>query len=161
MDLLDPRTSYDPGDLLRPGNRVVRLEMFRGDSKKITRQVFVNPLSLQLTSIDQGAAELPPAGFAVQNLTGFHVEFTAKYHFGDPDNQAVMRLDNQTLGGVTLTNATIGQLVVTTPAISTRGFPDGTVVLVWDLQVVDTAGNVSTVAAGTLAVYPDATNAIT
>ena len=104
----------------------------------------------------------PPGPWSPQNLTGWRVEFTAKYHFGDPDKQAVFSLNNASKGGIVLVNPpTVGKVAVTMPAIGTRAFPDGLVVLAWDLQCVDPSGNVRTVAAGPLGVFPNVTNSLT
>jgi hypothetical protein len=100
---------------------------------------------------------------APQNLTGFTVWFTAKYTVYDADLRSVFALDNISPGGnggVVLTFPTIGEFTVTGPAVATQGFPDGVVTLVYDVQVEDASGNLTTVETGTLAVNPDVTRSI-
>lgn len=112
--------------------------MFRGDTFVFDVQVF-------------------QANGAPADISGWTAWFTAKFYVNDPDLRAVMRQDNGDLGGIVLTQPTIGKLEVTVAPIATRGFPDGAVELVYDVQVRDNSGRVSTVDSGTLTVNPDVT----
>ena len=89
---------------------------------------------------------------AVVDLTGASVRFTAKNRPDDADVDAVI---SKTVGaGITLTNASSGLLRVKLAPSDTSGF-GGARTLVWDLQARDAAGDVHTLAGGTLRVQPD------
>lgn len=117
-------------------------EMFRGDSLSF---------DLALTNAQNGSP---------LNLTDAKIWFTAKNNYVDPDNQAAIALDNAALGGITVTDVARGLARVDIAPIKTRSFPDGPVRVVYDVQVKDAAGFVTTVESGTLTVYPDVSRAI-
>lgn len=131
--------------------------MYRGDTLQIQTQVVRDAVSGQLSTCVPN--QLPP-GAVPQDLTGYHVQFTAKYFDPDPDNKAVFLLDNQGLGGVTILDVTLGKVQAVGQPIATIAFPDGDVPLVYDVQLVDGGGVVTTVETGTLTVSPDVTRAI-
>ncbi len=94
------------------------------------------------------------------DLTGGRMWFTAKKNYIDPDSLAPMRGD--TVGGeVVFTNPTNGQARVTIGPTATLLFPDGDVLLVFDVQFKSVAGIVTTVDAGTIRVRPDVTRGYT
>jgi len=131
--------------------------MRRGDTLFFLAQVFRDPITSQYVSAPQN---MPPPGYVPADITAFKVWFTAKYNVVDQDPQAVSQLDNQLLGGVVVSNATTGQYNVTMPPLVTRNFPDGDVVLVYDVQIEDASMRIFTVESGTLTVVPDVTRAI-
>lgn len=117
-------------------------EMSRGDSQSFEVPV-INPLT-------EGPL----------NLTGAKIWFTAKYNYVDPDERAAIRL-NTVDGGVVITDALRGLARIDIEPIHTRAFPDGIVRLVYDVQVKDASGFVTTIESGTLKVFPDVSRAIT
>ncbi len=131
-------------------------EMSRGDTLVFALQVFRDLTTNKLTSWPINGA---PPGNVAHPITGYTMWFTAKWYYTDPDNRAVSQLTNAT-AAITFTEATTGKALVTMPALATRAFPDGPVTLVYDVQVMDTDGNISTTEAGTILVTPDCTRAI-
>jgi len=129
----------------------------RGDTLGFQIQALSNAQTGQYGAIWPG--EPMPPNTAPVNLAGWRVIFTAKYEFPDWDNQAVWQLDNEMLGGVS-TPGTGGGVSVSGPAINTTGFGDGPVRLVYDVQGIDSSGNVHTFETGSLPVLPDVTRAI-
>jgi len=119
----------------------VEREMFRGDTLTF---------ELALTNPKTGAP---------LDITGAKIWFTAKNNYVDPDNQAVIALDTVS-GGVAITDAVRGLARVDVPPLATRSFPDGPVKTVYDVQIKDAAGIVTTVESGTLKVWPDVSRAI-
>ena len=124
--------------------------MFRGDTLVFDVQVFQAP--------QFGAPPGTPT--PPQNITGWFMWFTAKFHASDADSQAVSQVTSAPLGGIVFVDALSGRAEITMPAIATRSFPDGPVALIYDVQTKDLLGRISTVDAGTLTVNPDATRAI-
>lgn len=116
------------------------LVMFRGDSFPYEFQIKRN--------------EVPV------DLTGFTLWWTAKRYVSDPDQQAVSRLDNGLLGGVTIVDALQGKVRAVMPASATLLFPDTASNLFYDLQMKDLSGVVTTVDSGTIAVSADVTRTI-
>ncbi len=96
------------------------------------------------------------AGVAV-NLTGALAWFTAKTSLTDLDLNA--KIAKSVGFGITITDAPAGKAVVKILPIDTSSLPDKST-LVWDFQVKDALGNVTTAASGFLAVSPDVTRAI-
>ena len=122
--------------------------MYRGDTFVYDTQL-MNPLPG------------PTQGKVPQNLTGWTLWFTAKYQAVDADQNAVIQQDNATVGGVVVVGpATNGNIAVTAAPLSTRGFPDAPVTLVYDIQGKDGSGRIFTMETGTLTVAPDVTRAI-
>jgi hypothetical protein len=134
-------------------------QTYRGDTTVIELQVLVNVLTGALVSI--GPLDQFPPGYAPANITGWRVEYTAKYYVQDPDNQAVWQGDNETLGGIVLTEALIGKFTITQPGSTTAQFPDGPVALVTDVKAKNVASTpvTTTVDSGTLTVLPSVTRA--
>lgn len=129
--------------------------MNRGDTLFFVDQVVQDLVTGQLSAVPAG--QPLPSGAVPVDITGFSIWFTAKSEYPDPDNRAVAQLDNHALGGVVITQATLGKFSVTMPALATRDFPDSDVALVFDIQVEDLAGRVSTIEKDTLTVAPDVT----
>lgn len=108
----------------------------------------------------------PGGGSSAVNITGWGFWCTVKRNIHDPDRLAVAQITLTTSypagGTITIVNefAGQGQGQVSIPAIATRGFPDGVVRLVYDIQGQDTLGNIFTVESGTIDVDPDVTQAI-
>jgi hypothetical protein len=96
------------------------------------------------------------------NLSGVTIWFTAKPTPAEQDVDAPIRLDNADLGGVTVISpAAGGTFSATAPPVATVSFPDGDVVLEYDVQIQDTMGNLFTVEKGNLTVVADITRALT
>lgn len=93
-----------------------------------------------------------------QDITGWTMWFTAKYSYPDQDSQAAVQ--QSTGDGIAYTFPLAGKAEITVAPIKTRGFPDGPVTLVYDVQVKDLLGSIFTVDAGTLLVIPDVTRRI-
>jgi hypothetical protein len=124
--------------------------MSRGDTFVLDIQVFQAP---QFGS--PPGTPTPP-----QDVTGWFFWFTAKYQVQDADSAAVSQLTSGLSGGITFIQPTIGRVRCIMPAVATRSFPDGPVVLAYDVQGQDLLGNISTVEIGTITVNPDVTRAI-
>lgn len=123
---------------------MTELSMYRGDSLQYDFQVF------------------QPTG-APKDLTGYKAWFTAKYYAADPDQNAPIRVDSSVVVGfigVTFPDPLSGKIHVGTAPLSTFGFPDGPVRLVYDIQIRDPFGLVTTVDSGVLTVNPDVTRSI-
>lgn len=89
------------------------------------------------------------------NLTGVSIWFTVKRSHEETDVQAIVR---KTVGsGITIVNAAIGRADVRILAADLASLPPRRTTLVWDCQVRDAAGFVSTVDRGQLVVDPDVT----
>lgn len=123
--------------------KFVKREMSRGDT-----------LSFDLSLTD-------PLTGAPLLLTGAKIWFTAKNNYVDADNLAVIALDTALLGGVTILSATGGTMRVVIPPLATRSFPDGPTRVVYDVQIKNAAGAISTVESGEITVFPDVSRAIT
>jgi hypothetical protein len=126
--------------------------MFRGDTYVFQITVVQEPMT-------RGA------GPTSQNVTGWLFWCTLKRTVSDPDQLAVAQVtstptSNPAGGGIVFLNAPAGIIQVTIPAIATRGFPDGVVRLVGDVQGKDTFGNIWTVERFELDVEPDVTSTI-
>lgn len=148
-----------PVDLTTRPTRVVR-RCFRGDTWRFFDQVFQDTATQELFTVPVASPGLALPLRAQQfNLTGCHVWVTAKPEVSLQDNQATVRLDNGSLGGVFLTSAATGLFSSTAPPLAFAGLPDGPVRLKTDVQVKDVAGNIFTVEYGILVVYPDVTRA--
>ncbi len=131
--------------------RVLRRRTFRGDTFVLDVQILRPP-----------AGSLPGSPPVPTNITGWMAWFTLKRTVVDPDRFAVCQLTPTPTGqgGIAFTQPLIGWLEVTMNSIVTRGFPDGNVVLPYDIQVRDLTGNQFTVEKGVLVVMPDVTAAI-
>lgn len=67
----------------------------------------------------------------------------------------------KTLGsGVTVVDAALGIVEVTLDPLDTRGFADGPTKLVYDVQLKEADGSITTIDSGVLVVSPDVTRAI-
>lgn len=89
------------------------------------------------------------------NLAGCLLWFTVKRDESETDAQAVTQ---KTIGaGITVVNAAIGRADVRLAAANTAGLVGKRVQLVWDCQIKDAAGLVSTVDSGVLLVDADVT----
>lgn len=128
----------------------VSRQMFRGDTFVFDVQVYKAPVFGQPED-----SPTPP-----QDITGWKMWFTAKNQFPDPDRAAVVQLDNASIGGIAFIQPTNGLAEVTMSPLATYGFADGPVTLVYDVQVKDLSGRLTTVEQGTLTVYPDVTRAL-
>jgi len=122
--------------------KYIEREMFRGDSLGFELEL-MNPLT-----------------GAPLNITGAKFWFTAKNNYVDADERAVIRLDTALLGGVSIVDAARGLARVDVPPLATRALPDGIVRLVYDVQIREAGGSVSTIESGTIKIYPDVTRAI-
>ncbi len=120
-------------------------EMFRGDT-----------LDFDLDPV------LDPVTRAPKDLTGSSIWFTAKNNYVDPDNQAVIALTLVPTGNgaTSILDALRGLAHVTVNPLATRAQPDGIVRLVYDVQLKDAAGKLSTLESGTLKIFPDVSRAI-
>ena len=122
----------------------VRREMYRGDT-------FQAPVVIVDARTQQPI-----------DVTGWTVWFTSKFAYQNPDLQAAFRADNIPggAGGVTFVDAGLGQVLVVAPPLATYGYGDGPTDLLYDVQVEDAGGVITTVEVGTLTVHPDVTRAI-
>lgn len=139
---------------------IVNRSMYRGDTLYFTDTLWQDITTGAFYTVPPGQQPSTSASVPV-NLTGATIWFTAKYAVADPDERAVMRLNNQALMGVTVVNATGGQFAVTGPVLATNQFPDGETDLCFDIQYKDVTGRVFTVERGTLAILPDVTRSVT
>ncbi len=94
------------------------------------------------------------------NVTGRDFWFTAKRRLSDPDVNAVAQktLIAGAANGVEVLNGPAGQLLVTLDPSDTEGLTRA-MTLVWDVQMREPDGVLTTVAAGTLLVQLDVTRA--
>lgn len=89
------------------------------------------------------------------DITGGDFTMTAKWDVADSDANAVFQ---KTVGdGITLTDPTNGVITVKLEPADTNSLPLHTVDLFYDIQYIDTDGDVHTVLNGTLQVQPDVT----
>ena len=89
------------------------------------------------------------------NLTGAQLWFTAKRSHHHSDAEAIIR---KTIGaGITVVDAAAGRADVKVDAADTAGLPADQLQLVWDCQLKDASGQVSTVDSGRLVIVPDVT----
>lgn len=116
-------------------------------------------LKVQVTQLPDGA---PDGTFAIPvNITGYKIYFTVKRYLTDPDAYAVFQSNSADLTtNVTITDALNGKATCKMPASKTVNFPDGLVVLLYDVTAIDLSGNVSTVDSGTVTIVPDVTRAV-
>jgi hypothetical protein len=96
-----------------------------------------------------------------ENITDWKLWFTAKRTYSDWDSMAAVRLSSEPNDGIIFIDPVNGKAEITIPPVKTVGYPDGPVVLVYDVQAKDTNGRIFTVEGGTLTVIPDVTRAIT
>lgn len=102
-------------------------------------------------------------GGSIQNVTGWKFWLTAKHHYDDDatDAAAVFQLTSDPGGGIDITDAPNGRGSFTIPKEATDSLPAREVVLVYDLQVVDSDGKPITLERGNLHVFPDVTRRTT
>jgi hypothetical protein len=98
-------------------------------------------------------AAITVAGVAV-NITGCSLKFTAKRSLQDSDADAVFQL--ATPSEIVITDGPNGLCQITVASADTSGLLVPTLCYC-DLQLVDTLGNVSTTATGTLLIKVDVT----
>lgn len=91
------------------------------------------------------------------DLTGGKAWFTAKKTLSDQDVSATIALSTTT-SGVAIVDPTSGRVRVTVPASSTT-LLDADQKLFYDVQVMDSAGVVTTAQYGLLRIQPDVTRA--
>lgn len=107
---------------------------------------------------------LTRAGVAV-NITdsSTKVWFTAKKLFADADASAAIRkgTTNTGLSGISITDGANGKYVVTIAPADTSSMSNDTNWFLFDTQVREASGTISTVASGRLAVMPDTTLSLT
>lgn len=93
------------------------------------------------------------------DLTGSTIWFTAKKKYADADSAAIIARST-TNGGIVLTDPTKGVAEVTTLTTETSGLTgNNRTILVYDVQLKDANGRITTVAYGDLIVKPDVTTA--
>lgn len=109
-------------------------QMWRGDTEVIDAAITVN-------------------GVAV-NITGCSLKFTAKRSVSDTDADAVFQLTTPV--EIVITNGPAGLCTITIASLDTSALLVPTLCYC-DLQLVDTLGNVSTTATGTLMIKVDVT----
>lgn len=99
-------------------------------------------------------AAITVSGVAV-NITGCSLTFTAKRSLTDADADAVLQLTT-TGGAIVITNGPGGLCTISVASADTSALTVPTLCYC-DLQLVDTLGNVSTTATGTLMIKVDVT----
>jgi hypothetical protein len=102
------------------------------------------------------------AAGAALNLTGTKLWFTVKRWISDLDSRAVVQKTSDSPGQVTLADQTAdpGKATIKVLPADTASLGADTTTLVWDVQILDSAGEMHTVADGSLTVKPDVTRAI-
>lgn len=118
------------------------LKMTRGDSKTLRFTV----------------SNLPPTG-----LEGYTFWFTAKLQVADADGAAVFQKTSahSDFTVVTVGSDTVpGVVTVQLQPADTASQPDYVVVLLWDFQVEESTGYVTTADSGTLTITPDVTRSL-
>lgn len=98
--------------------------------------------------------DISPSG-AMQDLTGCKLYATLKLSTDDAD-PGLGQVTSPASGIVIDTPATLGTATATFPASVTDGLSTPTEVF-WDVQLKDAAGQIRTVADGTMTVQPDVT----
>jgi hypothetical protein len=91
------------------------------------------------------------------NLTGATIRMTAKWAVTDSDPNAVFQISNATSAITIVGAAADGNIQVSVPAASTLSLPLRKVELPYDIQLIESSGNVSTVRYGTLTILPNVT----
>jgi hypothetical protein len=119
-------------------------------------------IPLEVAMNRSAPGELPHSAPVVTpvDLTGsVEIWFTAKRSFTDLDDDAVIRLGtlNTGLSGITVTDAANGRARVIIPAAATAGLEPGTVFLVYDVQLLELDGTLTTVDSGRLALVDQVT----
>ena len=89
------------------------------------------------------------------DLTGATIRMTAKHAWTDDDSAAVFQVSTPS-SGIVITNVALGLAEVNVPAAETLAFTVMTT-LVYDIQLTESVGIVTTLEAGLLTVYPDIT----
>lgn len=97
-------------------------------------------------------------GTTVYDLSGAVVYFTAKESTAFADARAVFQKSSPS-SGITITDATAGELEITLSASDTNTLPPKKMRLEYDLQIVTAGGTVLTLTRGILVVRPDVTRA--
>ena len=93
----------------------------------------------------------PPANTAPQNLTGWFLQFTAKYQTADQDNQAVAISKTTGVSPNIITfpfGITTGIAQVSAGPLNTITLGDGKTRLVYDVVAIDPSGNKTQVERG-------------
>jgi hypothetical protein len=103
------------------------------------------------------------SNLGISGLTGSSMWFTVKYAYTDIDAAKIL---SKTVGnGITIVQAggsgINGIVNISINPADTANVPEQQITLVWDLQMKDTNGVVTTVDKGTLVVSPDVTQATT
>lgn len=111
------------------------------------------------TLIFQVDATDPALAGAPMSLTGWVVAVAIKRYLSDPDPFAVFTARSTDASpAIVISDAALGQVQVTVPAIATIGFADGPVRLVWAMKGKSPSGAVRTLAEGTITVNPSASD---
>jgi hypothetical protein len=101
-----------------------------------------------------GTATLSSSPYDLTGILG--MSFTAKNKTTDTDANAVFK---KTIGdGITVTSAAQGLFTVAILPADTASVSKVKTILVWDLEVVDSGGNVYTLNSGNLVINPDVTS---
>ena len=117
----------------------IKLDIVRGDTKPLTATVTTNGVAT--------------------SLVGGKLFFTAKTDVSNPD-PGVFQLtwvDGGASSGITVPTPSSGVANITIPPSATSGLGAFVQTLQWDLEFVSAAGDVFSVARGTLTVTPDVT----
>ncbi len=123
-------------DIYGRDNLSLNIKMVRGDTYQFDATIVQNG-----TPVD---------------LTGGTVRMTAKWAVSNADSAAIFQLSSAT-SGITITDATAGEISVVIAHSLTTSMPSKKVELPYDIQYVDSEGNVFTVLYGTLTIVPDVT----
>jgi hypothetical protein len=120
--------------------------MLRGDTLVIDYSVKTDALSIP--TLESGGAF---------NLTGCKLWFTGKRNVVLADNLADFSLTSTPVSGIVIASVVGGLVRVTLPPTATRLLPDGPMIMLYDLQILDSLGRVTTLEIGELTVSPDIT----
>jgi len=127
---------FSTDDIYGRDNLSKNIKMVRGDTVKFDATIILN-------------------GSPV-DLSGGIVRMTAKWALSDTDVNAVFQLSTAT-SGISVLSTTAGEIRVTIPPSATSSLPAKKVELPYDIQYVDSVGDIYTVLLGTLVIVPDAT----
>jgi hypothetical protein len=123
-------------DIYGRENLALNLKMVRGDTFKFNAQIILNG--------------------APVDLTGGTIRMTAKWSTSDEDINAVFQLSSPA-SGIVVTSAPTGEIAVTIASALTSPLPPKKVELPYDIQFVNSIGEVFTVLYGTLVIVSDVT----
>jgi hypothetical protein len=134
----------------------VNRELRRGDSLFFLDSAWKDLTTEDIFTVPAG--QQPPPNSAPVDLTGAKIWFTVKNAVNDPDRAAVVSLFTPS-SGVAVLIAAQGTFSVTGDPNTFAAYGDMPVDFVFDLQLKEASGRITTIETGTLVVTPDVTRA--